>query len=119
MSQEFDEQAGQRPLRLARPGFAIHADRVGDQYVIVAAGELDHVNVEAVEAVVAQAAGTRDVVFELGEVTFVDSAGLRTLIQALRAVQPVQGRVVLRSPSPTLRRLLELTGLAEHFDIQP
>ena len=118
MSGVPDGRSGQHPGSTAPPGCTISTHRSGDEYVIVVAGELEHRSAEAVESAVAQAAGAPEVVFELGEVTFVDSAGLRIFIQALRQVQPSGGRVILAEPSTTLRRLLELTGLDQHFVIQ-
>ena len=56
-------------------------------------------------------------VVDLSAVTFIDSSGLRTLIEADRSRQDDGGRIVLRAPSAAVQRLLEISGLAGHFDL--
>jgi anti-anti-sigma factor len=53
----------------------------------------------------------------LADVTFVDSSGLRVLIRARRAARLVDRSLVLTAPSPSVRRLLEITGIRELFTI--
>jgi stage II sporulation protein AA (anti-sigma F factor antagonist) len=52
--------------------------------------------------------------FDLSELTFLDSTGLNLLI---RTAQSHAGGVQLRSPTPNVRRVLELAGLGQLFDI--
>jgi stage II sporulation protein AA (anti-sigma F factor antagonist) len=54
---------------------------------------------------------------DLAGVTFMDSSGLRVLISAHRSMRERGGRLVLRSPSPTVSRLLEITQLGGEIDI--
>jgi anti-sigma B factor antagonist len=56
--------------------------------------------------------------FTMSEVTFVDSSGLRVVIDALRRVEPANGRVVVVDPSPVFQRLLALTGVDHHVTIE-
>jgi anti-sigma B factor antagonist len=51
--------------------------------------------------------------------TFIDSSGLRVLVDAHRRLGATQEALVLAGVSPTLRRLLEVTGLDEHFTVEP
>ena len=55
------------------------------------------------------------VLVDASQVSFVDSAGLRTLITARNDFEEHGGRLVLEETGPTLDRLLELTGLHHHF----
>ena len=80
--------------------------------LIAASGELDLAGVPAVTATLAEAvtARCRRVVIDASALTFLDAAGLRAL-----CTKPA-GRdgdldVVLRAPSPPVRRLLELTNM--------
>jgi anti-anti-sigma factor len=60
--------------------------------------------------------GAERVVLDLAEVGFVDSRGLRSMVQARG---PAGERdVVLRSPSRAAARILEITGLDDHFRIE-
>lgn len=60
-----------------------------------------------------------DMVVDLSGVTFVDSSGLGVLVGALRRVQDVGHTLVLRAPTTSLKRVLEVTGLASAFAIEP
>ncbi len=53
----------------------------------------------------------------LGEVTFIDSMGLRVLLRARRATQLSDRALVLTSPSLSVMRLLEVTGMHTQFEI--
>ena len=58
-----------------------------------------------------------DLVLDLSQLGFVDSSGLRVLISAQHQLADHGGTLVLRSPSETVRRLLEITGLVDHITI--
>ncbi len=51
--------------------------------------------------------------------TFIDSSGLRVLVDAHRRLGATRESLLLVGVSPTLRRLLEVTGLDEHFSVEP
>lgn len=79
--------------------------------VITVVGELDPFTAptfdRAIDALVTSA-GER-VVVDLAGVEFIDSAGLRCLLIAQRRFEELEVEFVLRSPSPIVRRLLEIT----------
>jgi anti-anti-sigma factor len=83
--------------------------------VVKIAGEIDMSNAnlvrEAVEPVVEHNPGR--VVFDLGELQFMDSSGLAMLLGVAERVAVVE----LKSPRPLLRRIIELTGLTAAFVI--
>jgi len=68
------------------------------------------------EAVVS---GFPTIALDLREVQFVDSAGLRVLIRANHEIRRHGRRLCLRSPSPPVQRVLEVTGLDEILEIVP
>lgn len=55
------------------------------------------------------------VVIEMGDVTFVDSSGLRALVALDGRLG--DGTVKLRDPIPSVRRLLTITGLDTTFAV--
>jgi anti-sigma B factor antagonist len=55
-------------------------------------------------------------VFDLAQVGFADCGALRLIAGAGRLL-PGSGRPVIRHPSPAVRRLAELTGLAGYCEI--
>jgi anti-anti-sigma factor len=81
--------------------------------VVTIAGELDISNVDKIERNWQSALdGTRDhIVFDLAELTFMDSAGLAMLLRAQdRGID-----VTVRNPSTIVRRIIEVTGLSERL----
>ena len=59
------------------------------------------------------------VVVDLVEVTFIDSTGLMTLLNALRRLVRRGGRLVLACSNPTVLRLFEATRTDATFEIVP
>jgi anti-sigma B factor antagonist len=56
-------------------------------------------------------------VVDVAGVTFIDSSGLRVLVEAHQSRAAAGSRFVLRSPSAAVQRLLEISGLAGHLDV--
>lgn len=77
--------------------------------VVSVAGELDVSTARDLEAAVEEACVTKpaELLFDLSELRFMDSAGIAVLLGATRKVPTVR----LREPSPAVRRVLEMTGL--------
>ena len=85
--------------------------------VIHLAGELDLASVETTRTGIANyltTAPTR-VTFDLEELTFMDSSGIALLVEVSNDV----GDVSLVNVSPIVHRVLEATGLLQHFGLSP
>lgn len=78
---------------------------------LASADELRRAGRAAVESA---ASGSR-VVFDLREVTFLDSTGVGALVDVANAATTAQMPVVLRSVPERVRRILEITGLLDRF----
>lgn len=78
-------------------------------HVVSLAGELDSSNVDTLAAPIAALLAERPerLIFDLGELRFMDSAGIAVLVHAAAEVGPVE----VRDPSPIVRRVIEVTGL--------
>jgi len=59
------------------------------------------------------------VVVDAAAVTFIDSTGLYTLLDADRALEAIGGRLYLINRSAVVNRVLQLAGLSEHFPDRP
>jgi anti-sigma B factor antagonist len=59
--------------------------------------------------------GARHVLVEGSRIRYIDSTGMGEMISALRRLMPAGGRVGIAAPSPKLRDILEITGLAAIF----
>jgi anti-sigma B factor antagonist len=97
----------------------VTVDAAATPPVIALAGELDPHTAPLLERAVAQllAEGSTDLVLDLSRLAFVDSSGLRVLISAQRQLADQGGTLTLHTPSETVRRLLEITGLIDHIAI--
>jgi anti-anti-sigma factor len=91
--------------------------REGETPVIRLSGELDLVTADSVRSALdpALAGAPERLVFEVSELEFMDSSGLALLVSAARKA----GKVELRNPTLIVRRLIELTGLAEMLIMVP
>jgi anti-anti-sigma factor len=75
------------------------------------AGELDLNDADALAGRLAvEGEGPGDLTLDVSQLTFIDSTGLRALLRAADSLAG-RGNLVLRSPSPAVRRVLELMGL--------
>jgi len=88
---------------------------------IVASGDIDVAGGPVLDAVIVEheaVAPDGVIVIDLTDVAFIDSSGLRSLLGASRRAGERDGAVVLRSPSTSVQRLLEITGTATQFRIE-
>ena len=81
------------------------------------AGDLDMLAAPTPElALTPLTSGGGSITVDLGALTFLDSTGLRVLCQAKRELGD-GGRIVLLNAAPSVRRILEITGLIGVFDL--
>ena len=55
--------------------------------------------------------GAREIVVDLADLTFIDTSGLSALVRTLKRLGAQEGRMVVRSPSRSVQKTLEITGL--------
>ena len=99
------------PERPAHAAFDVRPTAEG----LALAGELDMAGTSVLEAAVdslVEAAGG-DVTLDLGELVFLDSAGLNLFVDVLARLAPDR-RLVLREAKGVVLRLLEVSGLSRH-----
>jgi anti-sigma B factor antagonist len=90
--------------------------------VVVLRGELDVATVPSFREALNPLADDETVeciCVDLVEVTFIDSTGLMTLLNALRRVVRREGRLVIACNNPTVLRLFEATRTDATFEIAP
>lgn len=111
------EEQTDEPTTAADLAIATHVD--GDRAELSIRGELDAYTAPRVEAQVSRLFdnGIRRMTFVLSETTFIDSTGLRAILGAQRRLVPAGGELRLRQPSEAVVRLLSITGLDEHLEI--
>jgi anti-sigma B factor antagonist len=85
--------------------------------VIVVHGDIDVAGGPILEAAIRERENDGSVVIDLGDVFFIDSSGLRSLLGASRRAHDRNATVVLRGVGSEVLRLLEITGTTEQFSI--
>ncbi len=94
----------------------IVVEPASDHVRVRASGELDVETGRGLEDTLSEQRRDSDVLLDLREVGFVDSAGLRVLL-GLRQHAARDGWWMTVVPSEALRRLLAMTGTATQFDL--
>lgn len=79
-------------------------------------GEIDAHTAPSLATAMA-AADRTDLTLDLAGVEFIDSSGLRVLIEAHRRASDTGGALRLTKPSDSVRRLLDISGLDEYLDV--
>ena len=89
--------------------------------VLTAAGSIDLLSREALVNAgrhLLDADGTKRLVLDLDGVTFIDSSGIGAVIELAGVATDRQCAFALRSPSARVRRVLDITGLADAWEIE-
>ena len=85
--------------------------------VLRLSGDLDVTNAEQVRSAIGAvvSSDTERLIFDLEGLQFMDSSGIAMLVSVAHKVRDVQ----VRNPSIIVRRLIELTGLADALHVTP
>jgi anti-anti-sigma factor len=88
--------------------------RVGDTHMLTLAGELDHSTSAEVERELRRIELTcaRVIAVDLHELTFIDSAGVRLIVQAERRSCEGSNRLILVRGTDAIQRLFEICDVA-------
>jgi anti-sigma B factor antagonist len=87
----------------------------GGRPVIVLDGELDLATAPQLAGVALALveSGAPDMIIDAEKLAFCDSSGLAVFVQIAHGLQPKDGRLAVAGPNAIVRRVLELSGLAE------
>ena len=101
-----------------RETFAVGIVRGRGDPAVAVHGEFDLSAVDAVRRCIDEVRRSgRPLVIDLSATTFIDSAGVKVLLEAYQ----LQGRndeaIVLRNPSPAVRRIVDMTGVGRMLRI--
>jgi anti-sigma B factor antagonist len=61
--------------------------------------------------------GPMTIVLALENLRFIDSSGLGVLVRAAKQARDAGGQILLRRPMPSIRKVLEITGLDNVFTV--
>ncbi|MGD9995353.1 MAG: STAS domain-containing protein [Ilumatobacteraceae bacterium] len=95
---------------------AARLDISSDPEGLALAGELDaHTAPLLAEQLAELPSGEGRLVLDIAKVEFMDSSGLRVIIDVHQRAGEAGRTLVLRHPTAAVQRLLEISGLADHL----
>jgi anti-anti-sigma factor len=98
--------------------FEIVSRRLADGIVLVMSGEIDLATASTVEHELLRAEQSHDLVaLDLSNLSFMDSTGLHVIVVADRRMRERGGRLLIVQGPPQIRRVFELTGVADHMEL--
>jgi anti-sigma B factor antagonist len=103
------------------PPLAVTVDDKGDAATVRVSGELDMDNADMLAAALdrAFAPGSRTVVLDLAGLAFLDSTGVRVLLNGLDRAERTGSTLVVHEPRPLVERVLRISGIADHLGLPP
>ncbi len=102
------------------PDSVVKEVRKSDAATVVAlTGDVDLTHAPALHATLVEIASRRPkcLIVDLGEVPYMDSSGVGTLVEILRRVTSYKGRMALVRLNPRVRSVFEITKLDKFFTI--
>jgi anti-anti-sigma factor len=106
-------------VNIAEEPLQVDVTADGSEVVLVLRGELEPHTAPALRQRIDDTTddSVQLLVLDVAGLRFIDSSGLRVIISAHKEMAARDGRLVLRAPTDTTRRLLDITGLADHIDV--
>jgi anti-sigma B factor antagonist len=98
---------------------SVHHERHGELSLVTVSGELDLATHEAlIEGLKrAEASDTKPILLDLSSVTFIDSTGVRLLVQAHRHLAEIGRRLRISLGDGLVREVVELSGIVEYIEV--
>jgi anti-anti-sigma factor len=106
---ESQSNPGDQPSALS----VVVDDGGDDGTVVTVCGEIDLETCAELSAALATLDGSREVSLDLGDVSYIDSTGLRVLLTARDAAEKAGGSLRISTSSNIVARLIEITGANE------
>lgn len=88
-----------------------------DERTLSAVGTIDSHTADDLLQQLTELGTSADATLDLGAVEFIDSSGLRTIVTSHQQFEESESKLVLKDPSESVKRLLEITGLLDHLHI--
>ena len=90
----------------------------GTALTVAIEGRLDTVTAPQLEGELRNAVtGISELIFDLGALDYVSSAGLRVLLSAQKVMNK-QGRMIVRNAKPEIMEIFEVTGFTDILNIE-
>ncbi|KOO49186.1 STAS domain-containing protein [Viridibacillus arvi] len=86
--------------------------------VIRLQGDLDHHAANRIREDISQAiyqGSVHAIVWNLGDLQFMDSAGIGLILGRMRDLAPINGQTVILNPSATMQKIFQFSGLSKYI----
>jgi anti-sigma B factor antagonist len=102
------------------PTIALAVEHYDGSAVVTVGGDLEFGTAASLRSTLIDLSqqGCDPLVIDLEALEFIDSTGLSLLVQAKQRVESQGHQFILRNPTQRVRRVLEISGLAELFTIE-
>jgi anti-anti-sigma factor len=107
-------------LPVPAPPFRVGVGRSDDRVVVAVEGELDLATAPQLRERLGALSeeGRTQMILDLTRLYFIDSTGLSVLVMAHNRARADGGSILIRNPSQSVLRILEITGLVSVFTIE-
>lgn len=97
----------------------IGIEKVNDICVAALKGRLDVTTSAELDGAIGGlvSSGEKKVLFDLRELDYISSAGLRSLLSAAKKLKALDGKIALSSLNSNVAEVFKISGLSEFFDI--
>ena len=90
----------------------------GNAYTFLPEGRLDTLTSPSLEAKLNEViGGAEKLIFDLSDLVYISSAGLRVLLGATQQMDG-KGKMIVRNPNQAVREVFDLTGFSHLFTIE-
>lgn len=99
----------------------IKASLIQDCLVVSITGELDTTTTPELEAILAQEsqANPKSYIFDLADMDYISSVGLRVFLANLKKVKAAGGRMLLSGLNEEVQEVFDMAGFTSLFEIHP
>jgi anti-sigma B factor antagonist len=99
----------------------ITESKINSATVLALSGRLDGLTSPVLEKRVEAllAAGTRQLVFDCGQLAYASSIGLRVFLGSAKKLKAVGGKVAFAALTPAVHEVFELSGFTGLFTLEP
>ncbi len=96
----------------------INRKQEGGNLTLVVAGRIDTTSAPELQDEIAALDGVTDLVFDIADVDYLSSAGLRVFLSAQKAMNASGGKMTILHPNDIVRNVFDITGCADIFAIE-